>query len=165
MPLSRRKTDRRISMVLYVGFGGVAFWVGIVLINYSLDSKFYKDYLLKWEVALRAYNQESAPWPYFSGGNHVEYMEKLTQLMSSKAVSPPASNTERRYVYSLDRIGDPEEDIFLLCFSQKIVLYGISSKTFAHLEAQIDNQVDTKRGRFTGQVSKDGYTYVGLWQI
>jgi hypothetical protein len=152
-------------MVLYAAFGSVAFWVGIVLINYSLDFKFYNDYLLKWEVALRAYNQGSAPWPYFSGGNHVEYMEKVTQLMSSKALSPPASNTERLYVYSLDRIGDPEEDVFLLCFTQKIILYGISSKTFDHLDGQIDGRDGTKKGRFTGILSKDGYTYVGLWLI
>jgi hypothetical protein len=165
MPFSPRKTDRRVSMVFYAGFGGVALWAGIVLINYSLDSKFYNDYLLKWEVALRAYNQESTPWPYFSGGNHVEYMEKVTQLMRSKALSPPASNTERPYVYRLDRIGDSEEDIFLLCFSQKIILYGISSKTFDRLDAQIDGRDGTKKGHFTGRLSKDGYTYVGLWLI
>jgi len=163
MALLPNKADRRVSMFLYIGFGGVALWAGIALINHSLDSKFYQDYLLKWEVALSAYNRENGPWPYFYGGNHVKYMEEVTGLMRSRAFSPPSSNTERPYVYLLDRIGYPEEDIFLLCFSQRIIIYGISGKTLGLLDEQIDGQADTKKGRFTGQISNDGYTYIGVW--
>ena len=165
MAFSGKTTERLASIVIYAVLGGMALWAGSALINFSLESKFHKDFLLKWEVVLRTYNQQSGTWPRFSGGNHIQYMEKLILLMQSRGLPPPDSNAGRPYVYQLDRIGDPEEQIFLLCFPQKIILYGISAETFARLDASIDGKTGPKRGMFKGRQSRDGRTYVGLWQI
>jgi hypothetical protein len=168
MDISGKAADRLVSIVIYVGFGGLALWAGTALINHSLDLKFYKDFVLKWEVALCAYSQKGGPWPHFSGGNHVQYMDQLSSLMSNIALSPPlapASNTNRPYVYRLDKIGYPQEDIFLLCFSHKIILYGVSAETFARLDSRVDGKIDTENGLLTARPGKDGHTYVGQWQI
>ena len=168
MALSWKAADRLASIAVYTGFGCLTIWAGIALINHSLDSKFYKDFLLAWEVALHAYGLEGGSWPHFSGGNHVKYMDQVARLMSNRVPSPPsppASNTVRPYVYRLHRIGAHREDIFLLCFPQRMILYGISAKTFACLDTYIDGGVDPKKGVFTGRPSSDGLTYIGRWQI
>ena len=165
MAISGKATDRLTSMIIYVALGGLALWAGTKLINNSLDSKFHKDFLLKWEEVLRTFNQQGGTWPRFSGGNHIQYMEKLIRLMQSKGLQTPDSNAGHPYVYLLDRIGDPDEEIFLLCFPQRIILYGISAETFARLDKSIDGKIDPERGVFKGRRSKDDRTYIGLWQI
>jgi hypothetical protein len=165
MSISGKATDRLTSMVIYAALGGLALWAGTKLINNSLDSKFHKDFLLKWEVVLRTFNQQGGTWPRFSGGNHILYMEKLIRLMQSKGLPPPDSNAGHPFVYLLDKIGAPEEKIFILCFPQRIILYGISAETFARLDKSIDGKTDPKRGMFKGRQSKDGRTYIGVWQI
>ena len=47
MAISGKSTDKLVFALLYAGFIALASWGGIKLINYSLDSKFYKDFLLK----------------------------------------------------------------------------------------------------------------------
>ncbi len=160
-----RVTDRLTSAVLYTGVVILIIWPGTALVNFSLDSKFYRDFLTRWEVALISNRHEGGEWPLFSGGSHVRYMEQLSRMMCSRGFPPPESNTARSYIYRLDKIGEPGEDIFLLCFSQKIILYGIPSRTFARIDAYIDGTVDSKTGAFTGQQSKDGFTFIGQWMI
>lgn len=165
MPVSGRAVDRLASMVIYAGFGCLTLWMGIKLINHSLETTLQKDFLMKWEVALQRFNTEGGVWPHFSGGNHVAYMDRLTQFMGNKGAPPPLSNTNRAYIYRLHRWGWPEERIFLLCLSNRVVLYGVSDKTFLKMDKWIDGEAGEEKGRFTGRRSKDGVSYVGMWKL
>jgi hypothetical protein len=161
MALSSRKTDRLVSFIVYSMFAGIAALAGIRLINHSLTMGFYKDFLLEWETAIRRYDEHAGRWPHFTGNNHAEYMEQLVRLMREEDAAPPASDAKEAFVYRLDLLGDPAEDIFVLCFSGKIVLYGISAKTFSYLDRKIDGRVDEKRGRCRGLKNKNGFSYIG----
>jgi len=165
MAVSGKAADRLASIFVYAALGGLALWAGTRLINSSLDSRFHNDFLLKWEAVLRTYNQQGGTWPRFTGGNHVQYMEKLVRLMRNRGFPPPNSNTGHPYVYLIDKIGVPDEEIFVLCFPQRIILYGVSAETFARLDESIDGRTDPKRGMFKGRQSRNGLTYTGLWQI
>ncbi len=165
MTISGKAVERTACVLIYAGLAVLTIWAGTGLINYSLDSRFYRDFVMKWEVALQAYEVKGGAWPYFSGGNHVSYMDQLTRMMQERALHPPKSNTGRAYIYRLDKIGLPEENIFILCFSQSIVLYGISPGTALRLDEYIDGKADTGKGLFTYRLSKDSYTYIGRLQI
>lgn len=161
MAFSPRKTDRLMAFIVYSVFAGLALWAGVKLINHSLNTSFYGDFLLGWETAIRTYNEQGGGWPQFTGSNHAVYMENLVKLMRARDTAPPTSNTREPFVYCLDRLGDPKEDIFFLCFSGKIVLYGMSFKTFSSLDERIDGQVDEEKGLFRGRKSKGGFSYIG----
>jgi hypothetical protein len=161
MALSSRKTDRLVSFIVYSMFAGMAAWAGIRLINHSLTMGFYKDFLLEWETAIRRYDEHAGRWPLFTGNNHTQYMEQLVGLMHEEDAAPPESNAQEAFVYRLDRWGDPAEDIFVLCFSNRIVLYGISAKTFSYVDRKIDGRMDERRGRCRGRKSKNGFSYIG----
>ncbi|HDH87906.1 MAG: hypothetical protein B6I32_03540 [Desulfobacterium sp. 4572_20] len=165
MALSGKAVDKLVFGGLYVVLIALVVWGGSRLINYSLDSRFYKDFLLKWEVCLRAYSVKSGIWPHFSGSNHVEYMDNLNQLISRSGVSLPKSNTGRSYVYRIKKIGEEQDDIFILCFSNRIILYGISKDTFTRIDRFVDGELSKEKGFFTGYLSKDGRTMIGLWRL
>ena len=165
MALSGKAVDKLVFIVLYGGLIALVVWGGSRLINYSLDSKFYKDFLLQWESSLSSYSVKSGIWPDFSGGNHVEYMDNLSQLMERVDISPPKSNTGHSYVYRIEKIGKEQDDIFILGFSSRIFLYGISKDTFKRIDRFVDGEVDKKKGFFTGFLSKDGRTYIGVWRL
>lgn len=161
MVFSPRKADRLMSFVVYLVFAGLALWAGTKLINHSLNTRFYEDFLLGWETAIRTYNEQGGRWPEFTGSNHVAYMANLVDRMRGRDTSLPPSNTRKPFVYRLDRLGDPEENIFFLCFPGKMVLYSMSSKTYSYLDERIDGSVDEEKGHFRGRKSKDGSSYIG----
>lgn len=163
--ISGRTADRIASIVIYTGFSLLVLWVGMKLINYVLVTRFYECYIVGWEIGLRQYNSKGGNWPHFSGGNHVQYMNSLVRLMQEKGTPPPLSNTGHSYVYHLKRLRFPEEDIFLLCFPDRIVLYGMSDKTFIRMDKLIDRELDCEKGLFTGTPSKDGTTYIGVLRL
>jgi hypothetical protein len=165
MPVSARGVDRLVSIALYAGFGILTLWTGVSLVNFSLETKLHKDFLMRWEVALQRFSKEGGQWPQFSGANHVTYMDHLMQFMGNKGTPPPLSNTPRAYVYRLKRLGRPEERIFLLCFSNRMILYGISEKTFMKMDQWMDGKAAEEQGRFRGKRSRDGVSYVGVLQL
>jgi len=165
MALSGKTVDRLLFLGLYGGLIALVVWGGSRLINYSLDSKFYKDFLLQWEASLRYYSVKGGVWPHFSGRNHVEYMNNLSQLIERADISLPKSNTGRSYVYRIRKIGKEQENIFILCFFNRIILYGISKDTFTRIDRFVDGEMSKEKGFFTGQISKDGNTYIGLWRL
>ena len=165
MTASGRTTNRFVSMAIYTGFGILVIWSGTALINHSVDSKFYRYFLLKWHVGLMACNGEFESWSYFSGANDVQYMEEVTLLMRRKGFPPPDSNTGRPYVYRVKRIGVDREDIFILCLPKKLVLYGISTRTFKRLDTYIDGRPSAETGTFIGRKGKDERNYTGQWTL
>jgi len=165
MALSGKAVDKLLFVALYGGLIALMVWGGSRLINYSLDSKFYKDFLLQWEISLRSYSVKSGIWPHFSGSNHLEYMNNLNRLIERADISLPKSNTGRSYIYRIKKIGKEQNNIFILCFFNRIILYGISKDTFTRIDRFVDGELSKEKGFFTGYLSKDGRTYVGLWRL
>jgi hypothetical protein len=146
MTLSAKVTDRLCGWAIYVAVGLVVLWGGIQLINYALEVKFYKDYLAKWEVLLEKHNSEDGAWPVFTVNDPSGYMNHLIKALRGKGAVVPRSNTDYPYVYRLDRLGCEDEKIVLLCLPSKIVLNGISERSFRRLDKWIDGNVDGKNG-------------------
>jgi len=166
MAISGKTTERFIFLVVYAGIAGIVLWGGIRILNSSLESRYYKDFLLKWEISLRAYDTRGGGWPRFTGNNHLEYMDNLVKLMRAGKISLPLPNRHRPYVYRLKKLGwFKEEDTFLLCFPDRIILYGLSKDTFDRLDGFIDEARDPSQGRFTGHPGKDGKAYIGRWRL
>ncbi|HDG97512.1 MAG TPA: hypothetical protein ENG73_05000 [Desulfobacterales bacterium] len=160
---SPRTVDRTVSRVIYLGLCAMAVWAGSALINYSLDTKLYKDYLLVWIVCGQRFNEKQVPWPSFDGTNHIAYMSELVRRMRRAGITPPDSNTKVPYAYLLDRLWEKEEKIFVLLLPDRMIIYGMSRPTFEKVDDQVDGTVDLGRGRFKGKVSKDGTTIIGMW--
>lgn len=165
MGIYPRRIDRVVAIAVYVCFGVMTLWAGSALINHAVASRFYNDFLLGWEKALMKANREGLTWPQFTGNNHLAYMEELVKTMRGRDFAPPSSNKERSFQYGLDLLGYPEEDVFLLAFPERIILYGISTRTFSYLDGKIDGRLDREKGNFTGYKSKDGFSFIGQWQL
>ncbi len=166
MAISGKTTERFIFLVLYAGVAMAISGGGILMINRSLESRYYHDYLLKWEVSLKAYNAQGGLWPRFKGGSHVEYMDELLSLMRKNNITLPSANSRRPYLYRIDLVGwRAKEKTFLLCFPDKVILYGISKETFDRLDGFIDETLNPVQGRFTGHPGKAGGTYTGRWRL
>ena len=166
MAISGKAADKIIFAALYAGIFAITFWGGVRIINYSLESKFYRDFLLKWEVSIRAFSVEKSMWPHFTGGNHMEYMGDLVSKMRSRNIFPPASNTNYPYIYRINKVFfQNKENTFILCLPGRIIIYGVSIKTFKRLDSYVDGIFDPGRGRLTGIFSKDGKTYIGQWRL
>ncbi len=157
--------DKIMSTALYILLMCLVTWAGFRIVNYALETRFYKDFLIEWEIAVKDYSLNGGSWPLFKGNNHIEYMDSLVSLMKASDIPPPHSNTKRPFVYRLRKIGPAEEQIFLLCFSDKIILYGLSEETFRKIDGMVDDTPDETAGAFTGRRGKEGTAYIGVWKL
>ncbi len=165
MVWSRKAVDRVAAGILYLGICAVIVWTGIGVINHAMEVKFYKDYLLKWESSMERCRASNIKWPHFNGSNHAEYMKELIKRMTDKGIEPPRSNTLSAYCYVLDRIGWKPEHIFVLCLEDRIIIYGLSKRTFKKIDAYIDGTADPYKGRLRGKVGKDKVTVIAIWGV
>ncbi|MEW6264228.1 MAG: hypothetical protein AB1641_14255 [Thermodesulfobacteriota bacterium] len=164
MAFSGQAANKLVFAALYAGVVILTAWGGMRLINYALCSRFHRDFLLKWEVALKAYRQEKGSFPDFIEGRHGEFMEDLIKRMRGRGVTPPESNTARPYVYNLKKIGRPDEVVLVLGLPDRLVVYGLAPETYATVDGFIDDQSDAGAGWFTGRIQPDG-TMVGVWRL
>ena len=165
MAITSNITDRFSSGMLYILMALVTLWSGFRLLNHGLEVRFFKDYLLQWEVGLQAFSSQQSTWPAFSGSNHAAYMDALVRRMKNAGVALPDSNTPAAYRYRIERFGARDEDIFVLCFHDRIVLYGISKTTLGRIDEGIDRHSDLLRGRVSGWIGKNSKTYIGMWRL
>jgi hypothetical protein len=163
--LPQRVWDRFLAIGLYTLIALGMVWLGGRMINVALDAGFYNDFLSGWEVALIKYRHQSGRYPKFKGGNHKKYMQKLVGAMRRSLVPPPKSNTDQPFVYSIDKIGRKAERVFVLAFSDRMVLYNLPPQTTRMLDKVIDGELDFTAGHFSARVSKDGMTYIGIWKL
>lgn len=163
--LSGRISDRFLSIALYTLIALGMVWFGSRLVNYTLDLRFYNEYLLRWEMALTKYRYQSNRYPEFNGGNHTQYMQQLVQLMIQSETTVPESNTEFPFLYWMNKVGYAGHNVFLLALSDRLVLYNLPSKTIYLLDKMVDGHQDLEQGLLTGQKSKDGVTYIGSWKL
>lgn len=165
MDITPKAADRFSFGVLYILVASIVLWAGFGLINRGFEVRFFKDYLVQWEVGINAFTARQGMWPKFSGTNHVDYMDRLAKQMTSAGVALPNSNTRKAYRYRMERFGSMDEDIFVLCFHDRIILYGISGSTLGQLDKVVDRHTDLLRGRVSGRPGKNPNTYIGIWQI
>lgn len=167
MPSTLWSANRIISVLLYFGVIILTAWGGIRAINYSIDSKFYKDYLVKWEVSIRLLNQIQTTWPVFTGNNHVQYMDQLVHHMKNNQIARPASNTQFSYIYIMDKIGSGqgEQKIFVLCLPDKLILYDISKESIERVDRFVDGIAGSDMGRFQCQLNKGNSLYTCAWKL
>lgn len=158
MALSGKATDRLCWWVVYVGVGLVVLWSGTQLINYALEVRFYKDYLLKWAVLIEKHDSEDAAWPMFTEDDPSAYMHRLAEVSRARGTALPSSNTPDSFVYRLSRLGRETETVFLLGLPGRIVLNGISERTFARLDKWIDGTADGRSGSFVLLSKGEGET-------
>ena len=158
-------TDRFSFGLVYTMVALITFWAGFRLINQGLESRFIKDYMLQWEVSIRAYSAKQTQWPKFSGSNHVAYMDSLINEMKRAGVPLPDSNTDVTYRYHMAPFGAGDEDIFVLCFHDRLVLYGLSGNTMNRLDRTVDQHSDLEHGRVTGYPGKTAKTHIGMWRL
>ena len=163
MKWSARTVDRVAARAIYLMLCIMVLWAGSSLINYSMENKFYKDYLLAWRLAGERYINKQAPWPEFTGMNHAEYMKELVERMEKRGIYPPKSNTKEPYTYILDRLWKKEERIFILLLRERMIVYGMSQQTYDEIDEYVDGSVGMERGVFRGKTSKDGSTIIGIW--
>jgi len=165
MAWSVRKVDRRVSWVIYLTLCVMVLWAGSGLINYCLEYKFYRKYLLAWESAgIRLANKE-VNWPRFDGTNHDQYMREIVNKMEAYGIMPPLSNTNLPYTYTLERLWGKKEKVFILLFPDKMIVYGLSRRTFEKIDRYVDGCVDFKTGKVEGKQGKDESTIICIWRI
>ena len=166
MHVSGKTAHRAVSIALYTALILATVFAGTKGINYAIEAKFQQGFLIGWELAIQKLRADNGTWPHFSGGNHVVYMDGLLQEMRKRGITPPSSNTARAYIYRIKKIGwnSPEAELFLLCFPDKIIVYGMPETTFKQTEALVDENPDPDKGRFSGRLGKNG-TYTGLWRV
>lgn len=166
MPLLAKRANRLTSFFIYVIFAMIVLIFGFKAINYSIDFSFYTHYLLKWETALTGIVARDVMLPNFSGKNHIEYMDNIVKLMQKIPMEVPKSNTDCPYLYQISEKGlSKRQDIFLLCFEKKIILYGLSETTFNMLDKNIDGKLGRNGGKFKGKLQKDNEHYACIWQF
>ncbi len=152
-------------MVLYSCLIILTLWSGAKTINYAMDMMFYKDYLLSWRQAIEACSVEKGTWPEYTESMLVLYMDKVTDMMKSTSVGLPDSNSPDAYIYILKKINKPEQKIFMLCFADKLILYGIREETLRRIDRFIDAKSDLNAGAFRAKAASDGITFIGYWKI
>lgn len=167
MTAEGRTTNRTLSFAIYIGLALLVAWAGTHLLNYSTDTRLFKDFLAPWQNALTAYRAAGGGWPQFGGGDHDQYMEKLVGLLRQHDIALPASNTNRRFVYALRKIGLKRKPdyLFILCFPERMIVYGMPPETFFRMDRFIDEHMDPNSGQFRGKTASDGKTYTGIWRL
>ena len=114
---------------------------------------------------MRNYSREIGDWPIFTGGNHLKYMDKLTRSLKGSSFPAPKSNTNRSFIYRMKKIGSTEEQLFLLCFPNRIIVYGMSKETFERVDTFVDGKISAQKGLFAGYPSKNKKTYIGFLKL
>jgi hypothetical protein len=146
-----------VAVLLVWGAGRIA--------NYAVDFRFYRDFLIPWEVRLLEMRHRSFHWPAFKKDHPVAYMQSVVDVMKSNGMQLPKSNTRHAFIYRLNRFGADATKILLVFNDNKITIYGLPSATFERLDQFVDGHADSDQGDLTGQLSRDQITMTGSWKL
>ncbi len=163
-----RITDRLYCFAVYTGFILLVLLAGSRMVNYSVDTYFFYHYLLEWESCIVRLDGKDVTFPHISNYNYVAYMDKLVALLNKNFINIPQSNTGKAYFYKIKRTGiahGRDDRVFVLCFYDRVVLYGLPEETFNMIDKSIDGCFGDKTGRFKGRLQKDGKHYIGIWDF
>ncbi|NNG02435.1 MAG: hypothetical protein HKM93_23880 [Desulfobacteraceae bacterium] len=157
--------SNRFAFVFYMVAFVLVFVAGTRMVNFALDFRLYKDFMVPWETAYDKSRRVPATWPVFQGDNHVAHMEDLVRIMKQNGISAPASNTDRAFIFEMRKFWQRNRKIFILCHNNHLILYGLSVSTTMRIDRFVDERADIRNGRFTAEPSKDTQTYIGNWRL
>lgn len=164
-PLFTGQIVNKISSILrYIFVAGSIIFFGIKLINRSIDSKFYLNYISQWEITCKKSISVGIRWPAYRPEDKNSYMESLTEKCKNSGIGLPKSNTNFSYIYEINKIGDHKSTVFILCLPAKIIMFGLSNPTMKRIDNYVDNKVDLSSGKFTAFPTKQN-TYTGILKL
>jgi hypothetical protein len=143
----------------------ISIWLGSGLVNHSLETRLVREVLFEWQRLGQRFGSGGGPWPNFEGNNHVAYMQELLSKMRHEGLISPQKARRLAYAPRLKRIGRPDERLFVLLLPGRMVVFGLSQRSFARIDRQVDGANDPARGRFTGRRASDGNQMIGYWQL
>ena len=158
-------TDKLIFTAIYLVVAFLVVWGSGRLVNYAVDFGFYRDFLMPWEMRLLEMRHRSVRWPAFKKGHPVAYMRAVVEVMKSNGMQLPMSNTDHPFIYRLYRFGGDATKILLVLHDNKLMIYGLPGPTYKRLDRFVDGRIDSGRGDFTGQLSRDQITMIGSWRL
>jgi len=161
-----KAVNRLVSLFIYTILSFMVIAAGLKAIHSASGLHVYTHYLLKWKIAITRMSASDIQFPQFSGKNHIQYMNALVKTMQKASIRIPGSNTRYPYIYQIhEKNYSISNDIFLLCFEKKIIIYGLSKTVFNMLDKQIDGNLNKNTGNFTGRLQKDNEHYTGIWKL
>jgi hypothetical protein len=163
--LSPKGAERWAFAGIFLGIALITTWFGSGLVNHSLETRLVREVLFEWQRLGQRFGAEGGPWPVFEGNNHVAYMVELSSRMRTQGLLTPQQHDRLAFAPRLKRIGRPDERLFLLLLPGRMVVFGLSAKSFARIDMQVDGAHDPARGHFTGRRASDGNQMIGYWQI
>jgi hypothetical protein len=143
----------------------IAVWFGAGLLDRGYKTRLIKDVLFEWQRLGQSYAAGGAPWPAFTGNNHVAYMEALLTEMRRQGLVSPRQARRLSFAPRLKRIGRADERLFLLLLPGRLVIFGLAPQTFARIDQLVDGRFDPARGDFTGRPSSDDNQMIGYWRL
>jgi hypothetical protein len=143
----------------------IVVWGAGRITDHAVDVRFYRDFLLPWEMRIVALRYKHVDWPAFEAHNPSAYMQALISLMKAYGIDPPESNTERRYIYRLTKFGGKANRLLIVYHDNRLIIYGLPRMTFDRLDRLIDGKQDPGDGNFTGRWGADRLTRIGYLKI
>ncbi|MBT8341551.1 MAG: hypothetical protein HKP58_20605 [Desulfatitalea sp.] len=166
MRISGSATDKLMFAAIYIGIAVILVIQGARhLADYALDASFFNDYLCLWETRLVEMRQGAINWPPQDRNDPAGYMQQLADVMRRQGISPPRSNTDRPYVYRLQRFGRRAVQVLLVSTRQGITLFNLPTATFERIDRFVDGASNPDSGSFTGNMSADGVTRIAYWKV
>ena len=164
--LSGRVTDKMVFVAIYTIVAVLVIIQGARHVaNLALDTTFYNDYLVVWEVQLLTLRHQTTAWPDLNPHDPGAYMEALESVMRAGGHEPPMSNTDRAHIYRLRQFGEQPKQVLFVGTNEQMIIYNLPVSTFERLDHFIDGGVDPDQGRFTGRWSEDRITRIAYWKI
>ncbi len=157
--------DRIGAFLLYVLLICLTLWAGTRMIGYVLDLRFYEHRLSYWQQSVMLLAEKKASWPVLGNNQLMEYMDGVVKLMNSFSINIPSSNTDHPYIYILKKPNKPEQEIFILCLPNEIIMYNLSEETARRVDHFIDGNNDFLSGSFQCRKSSDNSSIIGVWSL
>lgn len=158
--------NRFLPFFIYLVAGIVVVWAGFKLLDRTRHLKFYHSYLCEWQKTIISASAKDIQFPRFSQDNHYAYMDELVVLLKRRAIAVPSSNTPKPYLFHIrEKEGKEVNQIFILCFENRIIVYGLSKELFDMLDKTIDGNHQQQSGKFKGKLQRDNRHYAATWEI
>jgi hypothetical protein len=162
---SAKGVERWLWAFMALSVALISIWFGAGLLDRSLETRLIKDVLFEWQRLGQRFAAGGAPWPEFTGNNHVAYMEALLKKMRHQGLVSTRQVRRLSFAPRLKRMGRPDERLFLLLLPGRLVIFGLPTETFARIDNRVDGVFDPARGDFTGRAASDDNRMIGYWRL
>jgi hypothetical protein len=163
--LSAKGAQRWVMALIGLGLALISIWFGAGLLNRSLETRLIREVLFEWQGLGQHFTAGGGRWPEFKGNNHVAYMEALLKQMGRQGVISSRQMGRLSFAPRLKRLGRADEQLFILLLPGRLVVFGLTAKTFARIDHLVDGACDPRRGDFTGRSASDGNQMIGYWRL